>query len=413
MLAVAASGAMAQSSSSKESKELIPGAKLVHKFSSEYYVPPDIRETGAGLRLFLYVYSKEPKDLPLSEILKTKGPDVEMIVWDAAESKEICRMSTKDKKKEMPNIFDSPMSWNVTSDGKSLAYSTSTVDFARPEKSLTQVCLQELATRKSEKLPVKLTGRKITHMLVAPDGALVILDADSGFAPTGPGTSISCTVHEPGKDKPRQNFNLAVPEAFGLPFVSAAALSPDGSLLAVDIGGAISVYDLKIGKQTYRATAAIADADRSNDLVQRSIESSASRALLFSPSKDDVKLLAVEFGYVKKRDFVVARLFDLKKEEPIARATIHDKKATLDIDGVYYAPTYSWEAGSPFFTSKGEPRVLFEGKIYDATSGKVLAEFDQGAGAHITSDGKYLVRLIQSSKKKTRPEIWSIEGEQK
>jgi hypothetical protein len=65
------------------------------------------------------------------------------------------------------------------------------------------------------------------------------------------------------------------------------------------------------------------------------------------------------------------------------------------------------------FTSKGEPRVIFDGKVIDPAAGKVLHKFDGGGGVLVSRDGKYLVRMIVSKKdeKQIGVELWGLEDD--
>lgn len=70
-----------------------------------------------------------------------------------------------------------------------------------------------------------------------------------------------------------------------------------------------------------------------------------------------------------------------------------------------------WGNVFAYFNARGEPRVIFGGKICDAANGQVLHQFDVAASVLVSRDGKYLVRLTRTrDDKQLGVELWSIEG---
>ena len=62
--------------------------------------------------------------------------------------------------------------------------------------------------------------------------------------------------------------------------------------------------------------------------------------------------------------------------------------------------------------AKGDPRILFDGKVIDGATGKQLQKFDPGAGLILSRDGKYLVRLlVTKDPKKLGVEVWSLDND--
>jgi hypothetical protein len=105
----------------------------------------------------------------------------------------------------------------------------------------------------------------------------------------------------------------------------------------------------------------------------------------------------------------VARLLDLKEKKEAARFTLAEQDVKANPLGGNPVPP-DWGRAYAFFTSKGEPRVLFDGKLIDGTNGKVMQTFDPGAGLILSRDGKYLVRLTR--KKDDKPmgvELWGLD----
>src|SRR5262249_5805235 len=159
----------------------------------------------------------------------------------------------------------------------------------------------------------------ITNVLFTPDGDMVTVGCND--------MTTSCTIQEPGKAKPRNTFKLARPKAvLGGQGISAAVLSPDDSMLAVWIDGTITVYHINAGIMKCTAAAAVPD---NVEVFEGFAPQPRTVELAFAPSKDKPKLLAIESGYAKKKDLVIARLFDLKTKETTSRTTIFEKAAKV------------------------------------------------------------------------------------
>jgi hypothetical protein len=171
-------------------------------------------------------------------------------------------------------------------------------------------------------------------------------------------------------------------------------VSPDGSQLAVAADGTIIVYDLATGKKLFEAARAAPEPKKPGD------QSPGTVSLAYAPSGSDPKLLAVEAVVGSKdptKDFVVTRQFDLKAMKETDKWTAAEHPYPV----------------SAYYTAKGEPRVLYDGKVLDGASGKELHKFDPGAGAFVSGDGKALVRMTQKKKddKTLIVEVWSLDNE--
>jgi hypothetical protein len=119
-------------------------------------------------------------------------------------------------------------------------------------------------------------------------------------------------------------------------------------------------------------------------------------------------LLAVETVLGPPKSFVLARVFDLKEKKEIARKVLVEQKTTGSPTST--PPVFS--RAYAYFTAKGEPRIVFDGKLLDGASGKVLSKFDAGAGLVVSRDGKYLVRLTHmQGDKQMSVEVWSLDNE--
>jgi hypothetical protein len=302
-----------------------------------------------------------------------------------------------------PGLFAHARQLALSPDAKQFAFVSTTFRQVpgKPYHEATgAIKLYDFESGKAQPLPVELKrdyGRyNPPNVLFAPDGALVML------------MEATCTVQEPGKDKPRKTFDLVrVPgfkdhtEAYA---VRDAVLSADGSLLAVSADGAVKAYDVEAGKTLYEAARAAPDAKGNSAFNDARV------SLAFAPGKDEPKLLAVEIVTGPPKSFVLARLLDVKNKKEISRFTLAEEKTKAAAFGGAVTP--NWGRAYAYFTPKGEPRILFDGKLFDGATGKKLSEFDPGAGLILSSDGKTLVRLkSKANDKKMALELWSMDNE--
>jgi hypothetical protein len=388
--------------------QLFPGAKLVHKFPKEVYRVPVFVTTDKGPRLEIWFDAIDPNPPPkVGMIPGTYGvpdPKVDMSIWDPVADKELHKLSyPKD-----PLIFPAATGtggldrWMpISPDGKRLASQTTAYKPPKPGTvngdHTTQIKLIDIDSHKatliSEYKEEKAPGATEVHMLFAPDGTFITL------------RGTTCTVYEAGKDKPRTTFELTRTANWKKDWVffsfRDAVVSPDGSQLAVAVDGMIIVYELATGKKLFEATPSVPEPKGGGDLFP------VTMSLVYAPSANEPKLLAAELIVARpsgglgvkeeKKPFVMVRQFDLKAMKETSKATVGDK----------------WTGASAYFTSKGEPRVLYDGKVIDADNGKELYKFDPGAGAFASRDGKALVRTIKKKKddRTMTVEVWSLEND--
>jgi hypothetical protein len=385
----------------------IPGAKLVGKIPAEVYVEPQMLQTGAGPRLVVTAHSSKPLDRFPDELHPGVLPEVVTILWDVAANKEVARFSTA-KKENGP--FSGGVPADFSPDGKKIAYFVQNPN-AKPRDIGVigyehLIKIYDVATRKSDEQPARYTG-SMDHLRALPDGNLLIIRTRVA-GPTQQDTT--CFVQEPGKPTARNSFRLgrardpkdllaqfAGPEKF-----SAPELSADGSSMAVSSDDSVTIYDLKSGKVTYQSPT---KARKPDDLLNSSFFRTT---LAFGPLKQEEKLLVIDHVSTLAKAHVLARVFDVKAKKEICRATVFEKAAAPG-----KLPEPFRLVAHPYFNSKGEARVLLEGKVYDVAAGKVVNEFDPGKGTSVSRDGQFMARCVPSAAdmKKMNIEIWEMDAE--
>jgi len=414
LLATGLVAAAQEPAPSKDAKEeLLPGAKLLYKFPKEVYRIPALLDTPKGPRLLLWVDASEPPP-DNADVTRIKPSEFDLICWDVTASKELYRMSSP---KDTPPLSPVPPgqsalahvpglfgSLALAPDGKRLAYVRVSSYQDAPGKFMRQAVMEinlyDPATRKwRPAVPGEYKSQSGPHILFAPDGTLVILKDQV------------CAIQDLEKPRPRQLFQLvrsrwflSNPLQYG---IREAVLSPDGSQLAVAADGAVSVYDLGTGREVFQAPRATPE-----DKTGRGVAQTTERvALAFSTSTKDPQLLAVEVVTGRPKDFALARLFNLKTKKELGHAVLAEQEAK----GASDVGPPPWGQVHAYFTSQGEPRVLFEGKLIDGATGKELQQFDAGARLLVSRDGRYLVRLTRAKeeKKKMGVQVWSLENNDK
>jgi hypothetical protein len=385
---------------------LLPGARLLHKFPKEVYRTPVLLATDQGPRLLLWVDAFDPAAPTRFPGERPREPQFDLTFWDVTAGKEVHKLSFP--KEPLPPILSSnytmtipPAELAISPDGKQLACVSTT---SRPvpgkvvHETTGQIKLYDLKDHKWQPaIPPEVLGPTSLSVLFAPDGALVVLK------------ETSCLIQEPGKDKPRLSFELARSSSYKtIPVyyaVQDAVLSPDGSLLAVALDGMVTVYDVTEGKKLF-------DADRATPEAKTTFgQNTVGVSLAFAPSQSEQKLLAVEVVKGPPKSFVLARLFDLKEKKEAGRFVLAEEETKGDRSGLNQKLP-AWGGAHACFTPRGEPRVLFDGKLIDGASGKALQRFDEGRGLLVSRDGKYLVRLTgKKDDKKMGVEVWSLDSD--
>jgi hypothetical protein len=410
ILAISLITASAPAAAPDDTKDpLFPGAKLVHKFPKEVYRVPVFVTTDKGPRLEIWFDAFDPNPPPKPGMIPgTYGvpdPKLDMLIWDPIANKELHKLAyPKD-----PLVFPAATGTSglnrwmaISPDGKRLA--SQSANYKPPKQGVvyggwtTQIKVLDIDSHKatliSEYKEEQVGGATEVHLLFAPDGALIAL------------RGTTCTVYEPGKEKPRTTFELTRSANWKKDWVlfsfQDAIMSPDGSQLALAVDGTIIIYELATGKKLFEATRAVPEPKGGGDLY------TVSSSLVYAPSASEPKLLAAEMIVARpsgglgqkeetKKPFVLVRQFDLKEMKETSKATVGEKRGDV----------------SAYFTAKGEPRVLYDGKIIDGEKGKELYKFDPGAGAYVSRDGKALVRTIKKKKddRTMTVEVWSLEND--
>jgi hypothetical protein len=390
--------------------ELLPRARLLHNFTGGIYRAPFLLETKEGSRLLVWVDHFDPQPKSRFPGMPLPAPVFDVIIWDVPTNKAVQKMSYP--KEPTPYSYVEAPPPNVltggpfgmmafTPDGKRLAFPVTQykqVPGKIVHESFTQIRLFDLATHAGQLAsPAVYQSYPFPKLLFAPDGALIIL-ADT-----------RCTIQELGKAKPRQVFKVVRADGYqkipGFYDFLAAAVSPDGSQLAVGADGFINVYDLATGKMVLQAERATPDAKSTWGTRMGSV------SLSFGPDAKEPQLFTVEIVQGAPKSFVLARLFNLKENKEVRRKVLVEQPVQAAAP-FQHSKTPLWGAAFGYYTPKGEPRVLFEGKLFDAGSGQVLHQFDRGAGMHVSRDGKHLVRLLRKGEKTFDIELWNLDNSQ-
>jgi hypothetical protein len=208
-------------------------------------------------------------------------------------------------------------------------------------------------------------------------------------------------IQELGVLKPRKLFNLIrspwyAPKssAFSVYSIHNAILSADGNQLAVAADGLVTVYNMNTGEAIRRPERAAPDSKGATtgqniDMVE----------LAFTPTGKEPALLTVEMVTGSPKSFVLARLFDLKTKKETGRHILAEEQTKANPLGGGAPP--AWIRPAAYFNAKGEPRILWGGKLLDGTTGKALHQFDGAFGVLVSRGGQYLVRLTQKQGAKT------------
>jgi hypothetical protein len=385
---------------------ILPGAKLLHTFPKEVYRIPTLQFTDKGPRLLVSIDGFDPTVRPRFPGEPAKDPQIDLLVWDPVAGKELGKVSYPKEKFLYTQILPEGPRFGTIAlgpDGKRLA-SWWTTFMPKPGQiyhpSTTQISVYDLESHKVQAGPAYKDEKSPTPVQVvfAPDGALVCLRAEK------------CEIYEAGKDKPRASFDIdrtagsKVNATMGNTIYTVVP-SPDGSQLAVAADGAVIVYDAATGKKVFEAQRAAPEAKTSFE------QNAFSTALVYSPSKGEQKLLCMEIVLGAPKDFALARVFDLKEKKEVARWTLAERENKSALGRQMLPP--NWGRAYAYYTPKGEPRILFDGKVIDGATGKELQKFDPGYGLLVSPDGKCLVRLTQKKNEPTKLgiEVWGLDGE--
>jgi hypothetical protein len=393
----------------QRAKELFPGARLLPRYPKESYRVPALCTTDKGPRLLVWVDASDPNPRQTIPGIPVQLPPFEVVFWDLAAGKALHTISSAREGAPQSPV---PANWDPTSfgrfglvalapDGMRLAYVNTTYRIVpgKPEHEATrQIHVYSQATRKWTDLPTKYRGTTGgPHVLFAPDGSLLIFK------------DATCTILEMPKAKVRRTFKIVRGQDFASHTVYShagihdALVSPDGALLAVAAEGLLTVYDLATGKEVFRADRAAPPGDPGKGKGQ----ATGMVSLAFAPAAAEAQLLAAEV-VTGPRALVLARLFDLKAKKQLARWVLADEPTKPRL---FDAPQ-PWGGAHAYFTPKAEPRLIFDGKVIDGTTGKVLHRFDAGVRVLVSTDGKYLVRLTRAAgdAKKLAIQAWSLDS---
>jgi hypothetical protein len=390
-------------------QQLFPVMKLLYKYPKQVYRVPALYVTDKGPRLLVWVDASDPN--PKQDIpgIPVKLPPFDVVFWDLTAGKALHKISSAREGAPQSPV---PANWDATAfgffgmlalspDGQRLAYVNTTyqrVPGKVVHEATRQIHLYDLARRKWTDLPTKYRGTAGgPHVLFAPNGELLILK------------DTACTILEAGKAKPRRTFKVLRGEGYDTHTVYSsfgihdALVSPDGSQLAVAAEGTLTVYDLVTGKEVFRAERAAPPGDPGKGGGQ----ATAMVSLAFSPTGDEPKLLAAEV-VTGPKTLVLARLFDVKAAKESARWVLADAPTKV----VAFDAPRPWDGVHAYFTAKAEPRLIFDGKVIDGGTGKVLHHFDAGVRVLVAADGKHVIRLTRAAgdPKKLGIEVWGVEN---
>jgi hypothetical protein len=376
-------------------KEALPGAKLVHKFAKEVYRSPVLVMTDKGPRLEIWFDAFDPQPPQRISGMPAPDPRVEMLLWDPIANKEVHKLSYPKEPIVFPSV-QNDFGWSgwmtLSPDGKRLACKI--VSYKPPQGGgvygdfTTQVKTIDLETHKvqlgTEYKEQKAPGPLPVYITYSPDGALVMIRGST------------CTIQDPGRDKPRATFEVKRAGEYkskGYWFsIQDVAISPDSTQMAVAADGAIIVYDTTSGEKLFEAERAAPEPKKTGDLMP------VRASLAYAPTPNAPQLLAVEYlgEFKTPKTTVLIRQFDLKDKKETSKQTVTERVSAV----------------TAFFTPKGEPRVLADGKVFDGGNGKELHRFDDAAGAVISRDGKVLVRMTKKQKdsKTMTVEVWSLDN---
>lgn len=407
-------GSAARRSDAGEPKDALLGGKLLHRLPYEVYFDPIFFDTNKGPRLAIWVHQSDPtnrfvpgpfdaasgnakidskKKAPV--VQQPAVPPFDLYIWDVQAGQQLYRLTPKNAPPAYPDGYRAV---EYTPSDKSLL----TVEVVPANVRLK---LYDLAPRKERTLgtvPAPLANYS-PPLVFAPNGDLVIV------------YSRQCIVYDLNKAKARRVFSLQVPPpapgtiaSYRVP--TGPAIAPDGKMLAFVSGHAdmevIEFYDLEKGKPYWQLpTPARPDSRRSVSLA-------------FLPTRGATKLLAVRTvpDGSKGKYVMLAQYLDVKNKSEIARAVLLEggefKPGASSAAKAQVDRPPSWGRTYPFFNKDGEPRVVAEGKLFDAATGKALRQTDLLYRYILSRDGKYAVRVIGTSgtdKAKLGLELWSVD----
>jgi hypothetical protein len=426
-LALAVHGAAGQSKAKPESAPkdaLLAGGKLVCKLPHEVYRDPIFLDTKKGPRLAVWVHESDPIKALHDAMLKKAAPKpnkagvpaqlgspFELFIWDATTGKRLYRLTKKHAPPEPPGI-----TWlfgrrgEVEPFGQLVAVPTGTklvsTKFVNT-KDPPGIKVYDLDSRKWKTVPSSTNAWGFRQALFAPSGALVVVAGEQ------------CIVEDLGKAKPRVAFTMERPDkpemAVGLTRAwteafSDAALTPSGKTLALAGDGNVYLFNMKTGKPLWRVPRIGAATGHYNQRLPA--------ALAFKTG--EAKLLAVETAPDAAKGKVVlsARIFDVLAKKQMTHATLLEGGSWKEAKGLNgtgqpftgFGMIPDWGQAYPYFNGKNEPRVVIDGKLFDAAGGKRLAQGEPGYRYILSRDGKYAVRLTPPTDNGKRGvELWSMD----
>jgi WD40 repeat protein len=387
---------------------LFPGAKLVHKFPKTVYRVPVFVATDKGpcLEVWFDPFDPAPPPRPGPGGGRVPDPRPELLIWDPIANKQLHKLSYPKEPIAFPHVspfLERDGGMAISPDGKRLASKTLTYtprigspygDHTTRIKliDITSLKVQPGAEYKDEKAP----GPTAVHLSFATDGALVTIRGST------------CTMQEIDKAKPRVRFELkrAVFKNDYWSKIHDVVVSPDGSQLAIAADGTVIVYDLAKGKKLFEASRAAPEPKKGGELFTADV------SLAYAPAGTS-QLLAVESltvgtpgftvigdrvdGKAAQKEFALARLFDLKNKKEEGKWRLAGPSGAV----------------SAYYTAKGEPRFLCNGKVIDGANSKELHKFNPGVCTFASRDGKALVRVTKKKKedKAMTVELWRLDTE--